>query len=381
MATIIETTLPAAYDPARRNRRLLTESSPPGQLGLVRRARPVTSTPAWAPLRLGIPGRPGVHSVKCARRPSVTRTGEKHRPSSGSSPRGWDRRGNRRETLTPRLDSLDSRLRNSRPHSQKGGPMLRRPIILLAVVASSLLAATSAPALPRTPRRFHSTSFFAPEEACGEAIQLSGTLLAVFSFTETSSGNVQVGFHFNPQGITGTGLTTGASYHATGVTRGTTTTRATGGISDTFVNSFKIIGQGSAPNFLETDVIHVTVNANDEVTASVDHSSIRCACNVHLSKGRLRVCSRPPAASGRRRGLVWHSRFGVGAARRITRWRTSPMKKRCSCCCSRCSWSRSRRLPANSCDTASAGADAARHGERPDPARRVHLPRLFVGPH
>ena len=31
---------------------------------------------------------------------------------------------------------------------------------------------------------------------------------------------------------------------------------------DTFVNNFKIIGEGSAPNFLETDVIHLTVNAN-----------------------------------------------------------------------------------------------------------------------
>ena len=153
--------------------------------------------------------------------------------------------------------------------------MLRRPIVLLAVVASGLLAATSAPASADT-EKIPFDFVLAPEEACGEAIHLSGTLLAVFSFTESSSGNVQVGFHFNPQGITGTGLTTGATYHATGVTRGTTTTTAKGGISDTFVNSFKIIGDGSAPNFLETDVIHVTVNANGDVTASVEQSIIRC---------------------------------------------------------------------------------------------------------
>ncbi len=154
--------------------------------------------------------------------------------------------------------------------------MLRRLIILLAVVASGLLAVTSASATAVT-ERVPFDFVLAPEEGCGEAIQLSGTLLTEFSFTETSSGNVEVGFHFNPQGITGVGLTSGATYHATGETLGTTTTRANGGISDTFVNNFKIIGEGSAPNFLETDIIHLTVNANGVVTATVEQSMIRCA--------------------------------------------------------------------------------------------------------
>lgn len=153
--------------------------------------------------------------------------------------------------------------------------MLRRLIILLAVVASGLLAVTSASATAVT-ERVPFDFVLAPEEGCGEAIQLSGTLLTEFSFTETSSGNVEVGFHFNPQGITGVGLTSGATYHATGETLGTTTINAKGGISDTFVNNFKIIGEGSAPNFLETDIIHLTVNANGVVTATVDQSMIRC---------------------------------------------------------------------------------------------------------
>jgi hypothetical protein len=153
--------------------------------------------------------------------------------------------------------------------------MLRRLIILLAVVASGLLAVTSASATAVT-EKVPFDFVLSPEEGCGEAIQLSGTLLAEFSFTGTSSGNVEIGFHFNPQGITGVGLTSGATYHATGETLGTTTIRANGGISDTFVNNFKIIGEGSAPNFLETDVIHLTVNANGVVTATVEQSMIRC---------------------------------------------------------------------------------------------------------
>jgi hypothetical protein len=146
---------------------------------------------------------------------------------------------------------------------------------LLAVVASGLLAATSASATAVT-EKIPFDTVLAPEEACGEAIHLSGTLLAEFSFTESSGGNVEIGFHFNPQGITGVGLASGTTYHATGETLGTTTVRANGGISDTFVNNFKIIGEGRAQNFLETDIVHLTVNANGVVTANVEKSMIRC---------------------------------------------------------------------------------------------------------
>jgi hypothetical protein len=153
--------------------------------------------------------------------------------------------------------------------------VLRRLIILLAVGACGLLGVTSASATAVT-EKIPFDFVLAPEEGCGEAIQLSGTLLAEFSFTETSGGNVEIGFHFNPQGITGVGLTSGATYHATGETLGTTTVRANGGISDTFVNNFKIIGEGSAQNFLETEIVHLTVNAKGEVTASVEKSMLRC---------------------------------------------------------------------------------------------------------
>ena len=153
--------------------------------------------------------------------------------------------------------------------------MLRPLIIVLAVVATGLLAVTSASARADT-QKIPFDTVLAPEDACGEAIHLSGTLLAQFTFTETPSGNVEVGFHFNPQGVTGVGLTSGATYHATGETLGTTTIRAGGGISDTFVNNFKIIGAGKAQNFLETDVIHLTVNANGDVTTTVEKSTIRC---------------------------------------------------------------------------------------------------------
>jgi hypothetical protein len=152
---------------------------------------------------------------------------------------------------------------------------MRRLIIFLAVVATAVPAVTAGSATAVT-QKIPFDFVLAPEEGCGEAIHLNGTLLGQFSSTESSSGNVLIGFHFNPQGITGVGLTSGATYHATGVTRGTTTIKANGGISESFVNSFKIIGEGSAPNFLEMDVVHLTVNANGVVTANIEQSTIRC---------------------------------------------------------------------------------------------------------
>lgn len=153
--------------------------------------------------------------------------------------------------------------------------MVRHLISVLAIVTFGLLAVTSASASATT-EKIPFDTVLAPADACGEAIHLSGTLLAQFTSSETPSGNVEVGFHFNPQGVTGVGLTSGATYHATGETLGTTTIRAGGGTSDSFVNNFKIIGEGKAQNFLQTDVFHVTVNANGVVTATVDKSMIRC---------------------------------------------------------------------------------------------------------
>ena len=88
--------------------------------------------------------------------------------------------------------------------------MRRHLVILLAVAATGLLAVTSASARATT-EKIPFDIVLAPEEACGEAIHLSGTLLAQFTFTESSGGNVEIGFHFNPQGVTGVGLTSGAT--------------------------------------------------------------------------------------------------------------------------------------------------------------------------
>jgi hypothetical protein len=108
----------------------------------------------------------------------------------------------------------------------------------------------------------------------GEVVDLSGTLHVLFCTTLDGNGGFHTKYHFQPQGVSGTGQTTGDKYQATGVTQREFNGKV--GSEFTFVNNFRIIGQGPGNNFLVHQLVHVTVNANGEVTAFVDNSSIEC---------------------------------------------------------------------------------------------------------
>ena len=121
-------------------------------------------------------------------------------------------------------------------------------------------------------------SVFVPcaADGAGEVVDLSGPLHSVISVT-VNANNVHVNMLFNPQGISGTGETTGAKYQATGETRTDVNADIVAfPLNMTFVNNFKIIGQGPGNNFLVHENAHVTVNANGAVTALVDNPSVIC---------------------------------------------------------------------------------------------------------
>lgn len=108
----------------------------------------------------------------------------------------------------------------------------------------------------------------------GENVLLSGTLHEVDHVTIKGDRFVAK-FHFQPQGISGVGEITGDKYQATGVTQDITVGGVIG-VTETSVNNFKIIGQGSGNNFLVHDNFHVTVNANGTVTVLHDNFSAEC---------------------------------------------------------------------------------------------------------
>jgi hypothetical protein len=110
----------------------------------------------------------------------------------------------------------------------------------------------------------------------GEIVDLSGPLHTSVSAT-INGNNVSGKFHFQPQGISGTGETTGDKYQATGVTQQTFKTSLQNGQANlTFVNNFRIIGQGPGNNFLVHENLHINVNANGTLTVSHDNFSIDC---------------------------------------------------------------------------------------------------------
>ena len=110
----------------------------------------------------------------------------------------------------------------------------------------------------------------------GEVVDLTGPLHTLVSLT--INGNIVSGFfHFPPQGITGTGETTGAKYQATGVTQESVKSSLQNGQANlTYVNNFRIIGQGPGNNYLVHETLHITINAGGTVTVTHDNFSVDC---------------------------------------------------------------------------------------------------------
>ena len=108
----------------------------------------------------------------------------------------------------------------------------------------------------------------------GELVVLSGDLHVLLRFTIDNNGGIHSASHFQPQGISGIGQTTGDKYQGTGVTQDEFNAKV--GHEETFINNFRIIGQGNGNNFLVHENFHITINANGSVTAFLDNFSVDC---------------------------------------------------------------------------------------------------------
>lgn len=124
------------------------------------------------------------------------------------------------------------------------------------------------------------TSAYVPcaNNGTGEIIDLSGNLHALFVTNTSSSGNITLKYHYQPQGLSGVGRTSGAIYNATGVTQATSTFDGITGypFETTYVNNYRLIGKGSAANYSVHSTFHITINANGTVTAYADNTNVSC---------------------------------------------------------------------------------------------------------
>lgn len=108
----------------------------------------------------------------------------------------------------------------------------------------------------------------------GEWVHLTGSLHDLLHATIDARGD----FHFteqeNPQGVYGTGLTTGVEYQGTGVSRFHVNGQV--GFTAAAVDNFKIIGQGTGDNFLLHENFHITIHPDGTITALHDNFSAEC---------------------------------------------------------------------------------------------------------
>lgn len=151
---------------------------------------------------------------------------------------------------------------------------LKHLIPLAAMTATIVLGlASPAQAAAITERDLHFDSVTA---GCGEAIHLSGSLLFVGHATASASGGLVASFHFQPQGVTGVGLTSGRTYRGTGVTRETVVFTPRGGMTDTYVNRFHLVATAGGPTYDLRVLSHVTISASGAVTANLYRISVSC---------------------------------------------------------------------------------------------------------
>jgi hypothetical protein len=157
---------------------------------------------------------------------------------------------------------------------------MRRILVLAgACVVGALASATVAQAAviikTSTPLDL---SVFVPcaNGGAGEIVDLSGRLHTVNSLT-INGNNFSVKDHSQPQGVSGTGETTGAKYQGTGVTQDQFGgSFVNGQFHETNINRFDIIGQGPGNNLSIHETAHFTVNANGTLTVVFDKFSADC---------------------------------------------------------------------------------------------------------
>ena len=152
-------------------------------------------------------------------------------------------------------------------------------IVALCAVTALVVGVSAAQAAVETNEVI--TEPFSESVPCangGVGETISGDVQLHVLFTSTVNGNKVSGkFHFQPQGSTLVGETTGDVYRATGVTQGSFNGSLTNGhYTETFVNNFRMIGPGPGNNLLIHETFHITINANGDVTVERESLSDEC---------------------------------------------------------------------------------------------------------
>ena len=152
--------------------------------------------------------------------------------------------------------------------------------VLLALL-TLVLVGTAPVRAAATTQRFNerfSVEVITQHPCTGEPVLLRGTIHAAGHFTVDGRGGIHIESHLNPQGYSGVGLVTGTKYQLTGAQNFLINADAEYAPPIVFssLSQIHFISQGSADNFVEFLISHLTVNANGTVTATVFHAGAEC---------------------------------------------------------------------------------------------------------
>jgi hypothetical protein len=155
---------------------------------------------------------------------------------------------------------------------------LRLTALLALVGAAALAVATSAGADPENGTIHFSGSFpFSFFDVCtGEGVAGVVDFKASVHVFEDAAGGQHARFQETFHG-TAVGLTSGLKYVGPETVHETFNDNGpTGQFEDTFTVNFHFNSEGSTDNVLLHGLIHITVNANGEVTSFIDNERFEC---------------------------------------------------------------------------------------------------------
>ena len=144
---------------------------------------------------------------------------------------------------------------------------LHRSLLPVLILMLSIASPASALRATSTDMPLH---FIRSADCSAEEVEISGT---IHMLNQTQADGSVIG-HFNYQNVSGIGLSSGNTYRASAVNQVQLKAPFPSSIASS--QSFQLISRGSDSNLLVHVLYHITVNANGEVTASIDDLRMQC---------------------------------------------------------------------------------------------------------
>jgi hypothetical protein len=154
---------------------------------------------------------------------------------------------------------------------------LKHAVFLIVVLTLVLIVPAYAQATSYTSSMILPMDDVSFNPCTGEFIHFTGRMHIVSHTSFDANGGLHNKYQLQPMGLSGTVIGTGVKYKGVGVTKFQPYSYPIGEpISITNVNNYRLIGQGPAVNFMVHQTIHITFNANEEMTANVENVKMTC---------------------------------------------------------------------------------------------------------